>query len=81
MPQHVHAGLLASFSRYTQDTRLLRLTTPLGDALLAECVRGEEGISHGYAFAIDALSEDAHLQLKTLAGHKTNTATKQQKEI
>ncbi len=68
MPQHVHAGLLASFSRYTQDTRLLRLTTPLGDALLAECVRGEEGISQGYSFAIDALSEDAHLQLKTLAG-------------
>ena len=68
MPQHVHAGLLASFSRYTQDTRLLRLTTPLGDALLAECVRGEEGISQGYSFGIDALCEDAHLQLKTLAG-------------
>ena len=68
MPQHVHAGLLASFSRYTQDTRLLRLTTPLGDALLAECVRGEEGISQGYAFSIDALCEGAHLQLKTLAG-------------
>ena len=35
-------ALLAGFS---QGTRLLRLTTPLGaDVLLAECVRGEEGI-------------------------------------
>lgn len=68
MPQHVLAGLPASLSRYTQDTRLLRLTTPLGEHLLAECVRGEEAVSQGYVFRIDALCEDAHLALKTLVG-------------
>ncbi len=47
-------SLLGSF---TQTTRLLRLTTPLGsDELLAECVRGEESISAGYTFTISALS-------------------------
>jgi len=68
MRQHVQAGLLAAFSRTTQATRLVRLRTPLGDDLLAECVRGEEGISAGFTFRIDALSEDAHLQLKSLLG-------------
>jgi type VI secretion system secreted protein VgrG len=69
MSEQAHvAALLASFSRFTQDTRLLRLTTPLGDGLLAECVRGEEGISKGYSFRIDALCTDAHLSLKSLIG-------------
>ena len=68
MRQHIQAGLLAAFTRTTQTTRLVRLTTPLGDDLLAECVRGEEGISAGFTFRIDALSEDAHLQLKSLLG-------------
>jgi type VI secretion system secreted protein VgrG len=48
------------FSDFTQATRLLRLHTPLGpDRLLAECVRGEEGLSENYAFTISALSLDA----------------------
>ena len=69
MPEQAHvAGLLASFNRFTQGTRLLRLTTPLGQDLLAECVRGEEAISRGYTFRIDALCTDAHLPLKTLIG-------------
>ena len=69
MSEQAHAAaLLAAFSRFTQDTRLLRLTTPLGDGLLAECVRGEEGISKGYAFRIDALCTDAHFPLKSLIG-------------
>ncbi|MFC0251172.1 type VI secretion system Vgr family protein [Massilia consociata] len=62
------SSLLASLSRFTQDTRLLRLTTPLGTDLLAECVRGEEGISEGYCFRIDALCTDAHVPLKSLVG-------------
>jgi type VI secretion system secreted protein VgrG len=62
------ASLLASFNRFTQDTRLIRLTTPLGQDLLAECVRGEEAISRGFSFRIDALSTDAHLPLKSLLG-------------
>lgn len=50
------SSLLASLSHFTQETRLLRLTTPLGTSLLAECVRGEEGLSRPYAFKIEALS-------------------------
>ncbi|WP_305822414.1 type VI secretion system Vgr family protein [Massilia brevitalea] len=68
MRQHIQAGLLAAFTRTTQTTRLIRLTTPLGEDLLAECVRGEESISAGFTFRLDALSEDAHLPLKSLLG-------------
>ncbi len=39
-----------------------------GADLLAECVRGEEAISRGYTFKIDALSVDAHIPLKSLLG-------------
>ncbi|MGJ9417863.1 type VI secretion system Vgr family protein [Massilia sp. CMS3.1] len=60
--------LLRSFARFTQNTRLLRLSTPAGADLLAECVRGEEALSRGYTFRIDALSPDAHIPLKSLLG-------------
>jgi type VI secretion system secreted protein VgrG len=57
------------FPRFTQDTRLLRLATPLGpDRLLVECVRGEEGLDRGYAFQVSALSTDAGIPLKSLIG-------------
>lgn len=62
------SDLLASLTRYTQDTRLVRLTTPLGVDLLAQCVLGEEGISQGYRFKVDALCTDAHIPLKALLG-------------
>jgi type VI secretion system secreted protein VgrG len=59
-------SLLGSF---TQATRLLRLTTPLGsNELLAECVRGEESISAGYTFTISALSPNADISLRALLG-------------
>ncbi len=59
-------SLLGSF---TQATRLLRLTTPLGsNELLAECVRGEESISGGYTLTISALSPNADISLRTLLG-------------
>ena len=65
MPEPVSA----LFSDYTQTTRLLRLSTPLGpDRLLAECVHGEEAISEGYAFTISALSLDAAIPLRALVG-------------
>ncbi|QOY95470.1 type VI secretion system tip protein VgrG [Massilia sp. UMI-21] len=60
--------LLALFTRFTQDTRLIRLTTPLGEDLVAECVHGEEAISRGYCLRIDALSTDAHVSLRSLLG-------------
>ena len=54
---------------FTQATRLLQLTTPLGaDRLLAECVRGEEGLSTGFVFQIAALSTDAGISLRSLIG-------------
>ncbi|SEN76241.1 hypothetical protein SAMN05428959_1031, partial [Duganella sp. CF517] len=60
------SALLAGFS---QSTRILKLTTPLGaDVLLAECVRGEEGIATGFSFKIAALSTDAAISLKSLIG-------------
>jgi len=57
------------FPSLTQDTRLLRLTTPLGaDVLLAECARGEEGLSELFRFKIAALSTDAAIPLRGLIG-------------
>jgi type VI secretion system secreted protein VgrG len=61
--------LQALFPAFSQGTRLLQLTTPLGrEKLLAECVRGEEGIGGGFEFAISALSTDADIKLKSLIG-------------
>ncbi|MYM93994.1 type VI secretion system Vgr family protein [Duganella vulcania] len=54
---------------YTQSSRLLRLSTPIGtDKLLAESVRVEESIGSGYTFRIEALSTDADIPLKSLLG-------------
>jgi uncharacterized protein involved in type VI secretion and phage assembly len=56
------APLLA---RYTQATRLLRLTTPPGtEQLLAEYVSGKEAVSEGFTFTISALSLDAGISLQ-----------------
>ncbi|QYF95414.1 type VI secretion system tip protein VgrG [Massilia sp. PAMC28688] len=61
--------LQALLPQFSQGTRLLRLTTPLGaDTLLAECVRGEEGLDQGFEFVVSALSTDASLKLKSLIG-------------
>ncbi len=61
--------MLALFNSFTQGTRLLQLSTPIGaNKLLAECVRGEEGISNGYSFTISALSTDDAIELKSLLG-------------
>jgi type VI secretion system VgrG family protein len=63
------AQFSAFFSDFTQTTRLLRLHTSIGpERLLAECVRGEEAISEGYALTISALSLDAGISLRTLVG-------------
>jgi len=57
------------FPRFTQDTRLLRLSTPIGpQRLLAECVHGEESLARGYALHVSALSTDAAIALKSLLG-------------
>lgn len=57
------------FPRFTQDTRLLRLTTPLGsNKLLVECVHAEERLSNTFCIELTALSTDAHIPLKSLLG-------------
>lgn len=57
------------FPRFTQDTRLLRIYTPLGsDTLLVECLRGEESLSNNFCFEVSLLSTDAHIPLKSLLG-------------
>lgn len=63
------ADAQAQISRFTQDSRFLKLTTPLGASrLLAESVRAEEGLSQGFALHIAALSTDAAIPLKSLIG-------------
>ena len=59
-------ALLANFS---QNDRVLRLSTPLGaDVLLAETLRAEEGIGIGCKLELSALSLDAGIALKSLLG-------------
>jgi len=55
--------------RYVQHRRVLKLTTPVGgDALLAESLRGSEGLSEGFRLEVAALSLDAAIPLKSLVG-------------
>jgi type VI secretion system secreted protein VgrG len=69
MSNIVRSTLQSLLGAFTQETRLLQLTTPLGrSTLLAECVRGEEGIGQGFRFAISTLSTDAGIALKSLIG-------------
>ncbi|PHV32471.1 type VI secretion system tip protein VgrG [Janthinobacterium sp. BJB312] len=59
----------ALLNSFTQDTRVLAFSTPIGrDKLLAECFRGEEGLSECYEFKVTALSTDAGMSLKSLHG-------------
>ncbi|KAB8060852.1 type VI secretion system tip protein VgrG [Janthinobacterium sp. FT14W] len=68
-PSRASPGAAPAASGYSQATRLLKLSTPLGpDKLLAESVRGEEGLSQGCVFHIAALSLDAAIPLKSLIG-------------
>ena len=61
--------LASLFHRHTQATRLLRLSTPLGeDTLLAECAQCEEALDGGYTVTISALSLDAGISLRALLG-------------
>jgi type VI secretion system secreted protein VgrG len=61
--------MLDLFTGFTQNTRLLRLTTPLGrNKLIVECMRGEEGLSQCYEFKITVLSTDAAIASKSLLG-------------
>jgi type VI secretion system secreted protein VgrG len=61
--------MLELFSSFMQDTRLLKLTTPLGsNKLVVECMRGEEGLSQCFEFKLTVLSTDAAIPSKSLLG-------------
>jgi len=60
------AGEIAG--RFTQRRRILRLSLPAGADLLAESLRGDEGIDEGFRFQVTALALDADIPLKTLLG-------------
>lgn len=54
-----------------QTARLISITTPLPDAVLvAERFHGKEALSTCYAFDIDCLSSNAHLELKQFIGEE-----------
>jgi type VI secretion system VgrG family protein len=55
--------------RFTQDRRVLQLSTVLGnDALMAESLRGEEEVDRGFRLQVAALSLDAAIPLASLMG-------------
>jgi type VI secretion system secreted protein VgrG len=58
--------LLEAFS---QNARLLQLTTPLGpNSLLLECMQCEESIDDGFRLRVSALSTNASIPLRSLIG-------------
>ncbi|MFC4278625.1 type VI secretion system Vgr family protein [Achromobacter aloeverae] len=54
----------------TQDTRLLRVSTPLGDALVAERLLLDEGISRLFTVTLDCLSTSTQLDATPLLGRE-----------
>jgi type VI secretion system secreted protein VgrG len=63
------ASLLIS-SPFTQNNRLFRLESPLGDALLLDRFQGTEAISGSFRFTLKLLSERADLRLKDMVGEE-----------
>ena len=62
---------------YTQDNRLISLTTPLGkDVLLLRSFTGHEGISRLFNFELDLLSEDAEISFEAIVGQRVTIAIK-----
>jgi type VI secretion system secreted protein VgrG len=54
---------------YTQENRLISLSTPLGDdVLLLQGFTGNEGISRLFRFQLDVLSTNASLSFKDIVG-------------
>jgi type VI secretion system secreted protein VgrG len=80
-PESSQATLVALMGSWSQTNRLLRVHTPLGpDVLLAEELKGIECVSGmsseptgspsvtGFVLQLDALSLNAHIDLKSLIG-------------
>lgn len=62
-------ALRVHLSHYTQETRLLRLCTQLGeDTLIIERIEGHEGLSQTWQFSLTVLCTDARLDLASMLG-------------
>ncbi|MEI2432886.1 type VI secretion system tip protein TssI/VgrG [Lysobacter yananisis] len=60
---------LAQLVRLNQDTRLIRVKSPLDpEAFVIRRMRGVEYVSRPFAFTVELLSLDAHLELKQVIG-------------
>src|SRR5579863_5438389 len=58
---------------YTQENRLLSITTPLGDdVLLLQRFAGREGISRLFSFQLDLLSENNAISFDDIVGQNVN---------
>lgn len=63
--------------KYTQQDRLLELSTPLGkDVLLLQELRGREGISQLFHFDLHLLSEEKAIKYEDIVGKKVTIAIK-----
>lgn len=60
---------MASSGTYTQGTRLISITTPLGeDVLIATNFSGHEGISRLFSYDVDLVSENKSISFKSIVG-------------
>ncbi len=63
------SALQAQLASFSQENRLLRLTTLLGaDQLLVESILGDEGLGQDFCFDLTVLCTDAGLDLSGLLG-------------
>ncbi|WP_223807167.1 type VI secretion system Vgr family protein [Montanilutibacter psychrotolerans] len=60
---------LARVVRFNQDTRLIRVTSPLSpEPFVVARFQGSEFVSRPFTYDVELLSPDAHLELKQLVG-------------
>lgn len=58
----------------SQNARLLRVQTPLGDALVVERMRLREGVSELFALTLDCLASSAELDVEPLLGKEISVS-------
>lgn len=68
-------------AKYTQQNRLMELTTPLGkDVLLLQELKGREGISQLFCFQLHLLSENKSVKYEDMVGKKVTITLKHQED-
>jgi type VI secretion system secreted protein VgrG len=65
-------------STYTQEDRLFKIDTPLGeDVLLLRGFKGREGLSQLFSFELDLLSENSSISFSDIVGKNVTISLKQ----